>query len=410
MKHTRTLAILAAAALASFAAFAGGFADPILALFSSEPSGGLMLAMAAGAVDMGLIMKGLDAIETRLQKLPELAAQQLELADRLQSLEQKQFQPTGGPGPTARSFGADVAEQFTKNKELFARTKSISLEVKANPGNFATVLGTHRSISGTGGPGLSPTLLVSRMRNRALLGTTTLHYGRRRVALANGQGAAVQAEEGANKNEVRPIFDAIAQTAVTVAGYCPVSNQSLNAEGELQAIVNQVLMREVMIAADVTLVAGTTAVGWSFPGLKSIAADYVSTVYTGLADTVVEVASHMRWGGYQPTIVVMNPMSYLGIALAKSTTGEYLTGQYMGEIPLVLHGMSVCFSSEIAIGRALLIDENFVELGIADAFKVDIGTVDGQFVQNMQTIRAEIGILPIVRDAGAVMEAIPKAP
>ena len=139
------------------------------------------------------ILKALDKIEPKLQQLPELATGQRELADRIMMLEQKGT-ARKDDAPTARGIGHEVAAQFHKNAELFARTKSISLEVKANPGNFATVLGTHRSISGTGGPGLSPTLLVSRLQPRPMAGTSTLHYGRRLPPLANGTTATVQAD------------------------------------------------------------------------------------------------------------------------------------------------------------------------------------------------------------------------
>jgi Phage capsid family len=357
-----------------------------------------------------LISKALDRLEPQLKQLPELAASQREIADRVFQLEQRGTAQGDGAhdhGPRV-GLGRQVVEQFTKNAELFARTKSISLEVKTNPGNFATVLGSHRSIPGSGGPNLSPTLLGTRLRQRPLQGVTTLHYGRKLLANANGAVATVQEQEGALKEEVRPLFEAIAQNSITVAGWCPVSDQGLRSAGELEAIIDQHLTREIMIAIDKVLLSGTAAVGWSFPGLNTIASDYPSAVYTSLADTVVEVASHMRWSGYQPSHVVLNPMSYLGIALAKATDGQYLTGQYMGEIPLVLHGMSVCFSAEISAGRALLIDENFVELGVGDALRIDIGTYGDQFIKNMQTIRAEVGIIPIVRDAGSLREAIPK--
>lgn len=387
--------------------------------FVSGPEG-LTLADGGGtAVVVSQIMKQLDGLDSTMKSRVQAAVteQCAELADRIQQLEQKGFAGAAGGSefkPRTSWIGRDVEEQFRKNEDLYGKTKQISLSVKANPGNWAAQIGNRTSVAGVPGPVQPAFDLFSQLPTRPMQGTATANYIRKIgiTMIANpsgGQpGVAPQAEEGALKGETRPIFENVSQNPITIAGWCPASEQSLRTVGELEAVIDVHLRTEILKKADDVLLSGTTAVGWPFSGLYPLAATYESAVYTTMADTVVEVAAHMRWAGYNPSHIVLNPMTYLAVVLAKATTGEYLTGQYMGDVPLVMHGMTVCFSSEIPQGRALLVDRAYVEHGIGDTLNVTIGTTGDQFIRNMVTIRGEMSFIPLLRDKNAIMIAKPK--
>jgi hypothetical protein len=128
-----------------------------------------------------------------------------------------------------------------------------------------------------------------------------------------------------------------------------------------------------------------------------------------LHDAVVECAAHIRWGGNGPDVACLNPMSLLGIALAKATDDGYLAGSYANKLPAILHGMKVTFSANGALGTALVLDIRYTEARIGDEMNVMFTYRNDDFTRNKITVRAEMGIIPIARDTEAIQLVTPKA-
>lgn len=337
--------------------------------------------------------------------LSTLTTFQREASDRLLQLEQR-----GGRGfhddtaaPASSGLGIHIAKAFDKNAELFFKSRSLRLEVK-------TVLQGQVGMTASRGPVPLPSpvksSLVSAINKRPISGVANLTYSR---ITDSGAAAAVQDGEGAAKTQVQPTFAAISQNAITIAGYCVMSEQALKTQGELASVIDTHLSNKVLSALDDVLIDGTAVVSWPFDGLEALAVDYTSATYTLLHDAIVESAAHMRWVGYEPNMVVLNPMSFLGIALAKDTTGQYLSGAYMGELPAILHGMQVLFSSAVAVGKALVIDGRYIELLVSNDMSVLFAYTGDDFTKNLVTARGEVAVIPVVRDVNALNLVTPKA-
>lgn len=357
------------------------------------------------------LIDSVEEIDGRIQKfveksqrtIDEIGTNQRELADRMLQIEQRGTlrmdydgtQPAGG-------FGAAVAKAFEANADAFFKNRTLSLSVKAVT---AAVVGAVASI----GPGMKPdatgTSLLSAIPTQSAQGLASIIYSR---MTDQGQAAGVQDGEGALKTEIAPVFTPITQNCITVAGFTVLSEQALKTSGELAKVIDGHLRQKVLLKADSVLLAGTAVTAWPFAGLVALATDYTSATYTSLHDAVVEAAAHMRWAGYEPDVVCLNPMSFLGIALAKATTGEYLAGSYMNELPAILHGMRVTFSANVALGKALVVDTRYTEARIGDELNVLFAYQNDDLIRNKITARAEMGIIPIARDTAAIRLVTPK--
>lgn len=354
----------------------------------------------------------LEKIEKSLHDLPS-NADLAEIRDRVMQIEQKGSMRQDFHTGTPTTLGAQVATKFQSLRDTYESAKSVTFKV---PLELKTLLGTvgstytvqnHATVPGLSYAGAPPeTLLMGAIPHRPMPGVTTAHYSR---YLGSSINAGVQPGEGGLKAETVPNFSPIAQNSITVAGTCPITEQALKTSGELEAVVNGYLADQVQLAIDGVLVGGTAEIDWPFTGLKALATAYPSTTYTEMADTIAEVVAHMRWTGMRPNIVVLNPMEYLGLVLAKNIGGDYLTGTYLAEMPLVVHGCRVVFSSGVNVGEALILDTRHIELGFSTELEITVGLNSDDFVRNKRTIRAEAGIIPIYRHYNAARLATPKA-
>ncbi len=354
------------------------------------------------------IKSALNDIDSKVvASLENMSAKQRELADRLLQIEQKGGSWNDQQPASRKSAGESVAAAFEANADIFAKTRNITLSVETK----AITSGLVAPTVANGGVNIQPSeaanALISALPSRPLQGAATMHYAR---MTDQGVSPAVQNGEGSQKTDITPVFETIQQNAITIAGWCTLSEQALKTQGELGRAIDVHMRNQLVMAMDKTVISGTAVTAWPFAGLKTLAFDYTSATYTLLHDAIVEATAHQRWGGYQPDVVCMNPMSYLDIALKKDTAGQYLTGAYMGEFPAMLHGMRVTFSSEITVGKALVVDSRYVELLIADQMNVQLAYTNDNFVKNLITARAEVAVIPVVRDLGALNLVTPKAP
>lgn len=353
------------------------------------------------------VLKSLDEFGGRVaNKFESMATQQRELADRLLAIEQKgtamnmDYRPAAG-----KSAGDSVTKAFEANAEIFTKTRNVNLRIETKSITSGLVAPTVANGGVTIQPSEAANALISAIQMRPLQGASTMHYAR---MTDQGVAYAVQAGEGAAKQESQPTFETVQQNAITIAGWCTLSEQALKTQGELARAMDVHMKNQLITAIDKTVISGTAVTAWPFSGLKTLAGAYTSATYTLIHDAIVEATAHLRWGGYQPDVVCVNPMTYLDIALKKDTTGQYLTGAYMGELPAQLHGMRVTFSAEIPLGKALVADSRYLEVLLADEMNVQLAYTGDNFTKNLITARAEVAIIPVVRDLGAISLVAPK--
>ena len=352
-----------------------------------------------------LFMKGSDMGNEILSALDSIEAKQNAINSRLFELEQK-----GSPAPrgefstTPNSLGSQFVKAFDQNRDLFSKTKSMRIELKAASDALTTSNG-RRIVSGAvGGTGAGLIGLQNGLTMSPAPGTSAIEYSR----FTSTQGAAaVQASEGAAKAATRPDFSLITQSALTVAGFTKMYKQALTDSAELKAAIDGHLRRSVNSALDVALTTGGAGFVGGFAGLATA---YTSLIYTALADAISEGVAAMQVAGFEPSTVAISPADWLAISVARGTSNDhYLSGSYLGDLPAALRGLNVVLSPTVAAGKALLFDALHCELQVVDQFTVEVGYENSDFTSNLCTILGECRVIPVFRSVGAMRLITPKA-
>jgi len=341
------------------------------------------------------LLTALDAVEKKLDAN----------AFRLLELEQKNSPALPGEFSTkADSLGAQFLKSFEANRELFEKTRSVRLEVKAAGDAITTTSGRTIVSGGVGAVAGNVLGFQNAISNRPSPSTTAVEYSR----YTGQQGAAAQqAAEGDAKAAVRPDHSLITQTALTIAGYAKMSRQAMNDSAELKRSIDITLNRSVATALDVALVNGATGFAG---GYETLATASTSLVYTGMADAVSEGVAAMQVAGFNPDVVSLNPADWLAIVVKKGTANDhYLSGNYLGAMPSEMRGLRVVLSPSVDAGKALLIDSSHSELLVVNGFQIEVAYSGTDFVQNLVTVLGEVRVIPTFRTVGSAMLITPKA-
>jgi hypothetical protein len=392
------LAFGLAIAVLAFGAQALGFDVQSFAAQHTDVIAGISMLCVG---DITLIMKSLDKFEG---SFGNLKTEQAVLADRMLQLEQSGRGLAGEFSSTkAAGLGDLFIKQFDANRELFEKTRSVRLEIKAAGDAVTTSSGRTIVSGGVGAPGAGVLGLQNALSVLPASGTSAVEYSR----YTGQQGAAaVQAGEGAAKAAVRPDHTLITQSALTVAGFSKMSRQAMNDSAELVRAVDTTLSRSVNSALDVALTTGGTGFAGGFAALATA---YTSLVYTALVDAISEGVATMQTAGFAPDVVAVSPADWLAVTVMKDTAGQYLSGAYLGAMPSEMRGLRVVLSPTVAAGKALLIDSAHAEMRIVDNFTVEVGYVGDDFTNNLATILGEMRCIPVFRTVGSMRLITPKA-
>lgn len=348
------------------------------------------------------LLKSLDSIESKMNGFKNDSAA---FAERLHYLEQKQGTPGAGQFVETGgvSLGTQVFKAFEANRELFEKTRSVRLEIKAAADAITTTSGRNIVTGGVGAPQGEVLGFQNALMSRQASGTSAVEYSR----YTGQQGAAaVQVAEGDAKSAIRPDHSLIVQTAVTIAGYSKMSRQSLSDSAELKRAVDTTLGRSVGTALDAMLVNGVAA----FTGFENLATAYTSLIYNNMVDAVSEGVATMQVAGFNPDVVALNPVDWLAVVTKKGTANDhYLSGSYLGAMPLEMRGLRVVPSPSVDAGKALLVDSTHSELLAVDGFSVEIAYSGDDFTRNLATVLGEVRVVPIFRTVGSARLITPKA-
>lgn len=335
-----------------------------------------------------------------------LLADQSEIKERLLAIERRAHDVGGDPAGLLRgnvqSIGSQFVEKFKEHGDMFAKTKSLRLEVKAAADVVTTTSGRTIQSGGVGAIGVSALGFQNALRTRPTPGVSAVEYSR----MTGTQGAAgVQAGEGAAKAAVRPDHTLVTQAGLTVAGYTRMSRQALNDSAELKAAIDTSLMRSVGKALDVALVTGGTGFAGGF---QTLATANVSLTYEALVDAISEAVATMQTAGFMPDVVALSPADWMAMCVAKSTLDEhYLGGNYLGPLPSEMRGLRVVLSPTVTAGSALLCDSAHSELLVVENFGIEIGFENDDFTKNQVVILGEMRVIPVFRTAGSMRLVTP---
>lgn len=309
-----------------------------------------------------------------------------------------------GDSKTAGTVGQQVADAFAADFELFSKTKSVSLTVKAAADPITTAVAGRPMAGAIGVPSGLALGVQNAIPTREAPGTTSLIYSR--YTSIEG-AAAVQAGEGTAKAAVRPVFTEVTQQSITIAGFTKCSRQALQDREELVAAVDTTLRRSIAAAYDATWMTGSVTP--AFSGLLALATPATSLVYNALVDATSEGVATMQELGFMPNVVAFRPADWLAIVTAKDTSGQYLSGDYLSALPENLRGLRVVLSPTVTAGKALLLDTGHIGGLTVSDFDVQVGYVDDDFTKNLVTLLGEIRIIPVFRAVGAARLITPMA-
>ena len=312
----------------------------------------------------------------------------------------------GGFGGNTRNLGELVIAELEENRDSLTKNGRLNLTIKAaGDPILATTVGARISLNPMA-PMAGAIGIQRAIPFRTESGVQAITYPRYNAVAG---AAAKQAGEGAAKAALGIDFTAVTQNAITVAGYAKASEQALNSTGELSSIINGVLTRSIGQSLDDILVQGSAAPGPVFNGIEPLAIQFTSLVYPALVDAISETISIMQMSGFAPNAVALNPADWLAIQTAKNADGDYLTGSYLGPLPVGLRGLQVTVSPSVSVGKALLMDTAFIEVLEADSLSLSIGLTNDDFIKNLLVLRAEMRVIPVFRADGAAYLVTPKA-
>jgi hypothetical protein len=339
-----------------------------------------------------------------LNALSGIEASQLEIKDRLLAVEQRPGKMDGGITTKSDSLGDQFLKSFEANRELFEKTRSVRLEVKAAGDAITTTSGRTIGAGGVGAVNGAVLGFQNALTTRPSPSTTAVEYSR----YTGLQGAAAQqAAEGDAKAAVRPDHSLIVQSALTIAGYAKMSRQAMKDSAELKRAIDITLSRSVDKAVDVALVNGATGFAG---GYETLATASTSLLYTAMADAISEGVSAMQIAGFNPDVVSLNPADWLAIVVKKGTANDhYLSGNYLGAMPSEMRGLRVVLSASVDAGKALLIDSSHSELLIVDGFQIEVAYSGDDFLKNLVSVLGEVRVIPTFRTVGSAMLITPKA-
>jgi HK97 family phage major capsid protein len=187
----------------------------------------------------------------------------------------------------------------------------------------------------------------------------------------------------------------------TLAEWIPVTNQMLSDAPFMEGLIRQQLLTHLQLALETGIISGN-GVAPNPLGLLS----NPSILTTGLgagSGTAIDAIYHamtavMVTGLGNPTVSVWNPLDFEGIRLAREATagttgllGGYLMGPPNLTGPTTLWGRPSVMSLGMPQHTALTMDaQRACMLFDREQAAIRTGTINDQFVRNMQTLLAEL--------------------
>lgn len=256
--------------------------------------------------------------------------------------------------------------------------------------------------------GLQVELPQRRLTVRALLlpgqtASNSIEYEQEKLFTNNAAGVA----EGALKPQSELQFEDKTATVRTIAHWMRTSVQILADAPGLRSIIDQRLRYGLAYAEESQLLNGS-GTGQNLLGLVTAATAY-SAPGSLTASTQVDVIRLMilqaALAEYPPNGIVLNPIDWAAIEMAKDSQGRYIIGNPQGTISPTLWGLPVVATQAMGIDKALVGAFNLAaQIFDRQDATIDVSTEDqDNFVKNKVTIRAEERLaLAIYRPAAIV--------
>ena len=371
-----------------------------------------------------LIMKAVEAVETRLKAMDEkasgelatlgkvsadtktalesLGTQQRELADRLMTLEQK-GQLRGREGDEGAKGADSVGAQFVKAEGLERVLRSISSGTRF--GTFGVEL--KNTVTNTVGYTFSdrkPGIVGGAFRNLTLEGllnslpttSNAVDY----VREATFTNSAAEAAEGAAKAESAVTTALVTEPVATIAHWIKISKQLASDNAALAAYINTRMIYGVDLRVENQIIAGNGTAPNMSGMTKSgnfTAHGYTNTSLTGAGllnnrfDLIGKMLGDCAAGDYPADVILVNPTDWWTMRLAKDSQNRYLLGDPGSSVAPSLFGVPVVASNAMTADTVIV--ANLAQAATfyrREGVVVEMSDSDSDnFTKNLITVRAE---------------------
>jgi HK97 family phage major capsid protein len=401
-----------------------------LALFG-HPDHGLVLATGAGAVDA--VLKAVESIEAKLKAMDDKAAgelktlgevsrdtknaleklgtDQLAMAERLMSLEQKGLL-RGGEGSEGAKGDDSIGQQFIKSDGLDSFLRSgmrgrFGVEVKNTVTNTVANTFSDRKPAIVGGA--FRTLTLEALLNSLPTSANAVDYVRENVFT----NAAAETAEGAAKPESSITTSLITEPVATIAHWLKISKQLAADNAALAAYINTRLIYGVNLRVENQIISGNGTA----PNMSGFAksGNFTAHGYTaasisalGLAanrfDLIGKMIGDSQAGDFPADAIIVNPTDWWTMRLSKDSQGRYLLGDPGSSVAPSLFGLPVVSSNAMTADTVIV-----AALAQAATFYSREGVVvemsdsdSDNFTKNLITVRAERRCMLAVERPAAV--------
>lgn len=237
--------------------------------------------------------------------------------------------------------------------------------------------------------------LVPRLRTTS----DTIQYVREDTYTIN---AAMVAEATATtgtsglKPESALAYSTQTATVKTLAHWIPVTNRMLDDAPAMRGIIDSRLLLGLDIKLEDQILTGAGS-GEDFTGILQAGIQTQALGSDNVVDAIFKARTKVRVVGHgRPNAVVLHPNDFQAIRLlrenvASATLGQYLMGPPNEAGPTTVFGIPVVESEGLTENTGLVGDfMQGLSLFDREQSAIRVGTIDDQFVRNMQTILAEL--------------------
>lgn len=348
------------------------------------------------------VMDALSKIEERLATAPsaevvkELSEQQEKLAKQLLELQQKGIK-LNSPSAEVKSLGQKVVESegfkalragtSVKCRVEISETKDVANPMLTPTGGVAEA---YRRPGINGQP--TRPLTIESLFPSIPVTAPSFEY----VQETQFQNKAAVVKEGDAKPFSDIKFDVKTGKVVTVAHLAKISKQMLEDLPALVAYLNMRMTYGVDLAVEDQLISGTGED--QLPGIftegnytaHGAAVENLGDAPT-LFDLILYAKAKVQSNYYRPNVILLNPMDWIKLQMAKNGSGDYYLGNPASTISNKLWGIDVLDSQAIPSGKFMVLDS--VQAGTIwnrSGLVIELFEQDADNVQkNLITVRAE---------------------
>lgn len=222
------------------------------------------------------------------------------------------------------------------------------------------------------------------------------------IQLSTTGSAGEQEFEGDEKAEVEFDGDPKKAEIVTIAAHTTASKQVLADHPALQSVINQVINHKLLSRLESRLINGTGGQG-QIDGFVSQGTAFVPTIGTTPADIIGESLVRQADKGFQPNLVVMNPLDWYRLQITRTGDEEYLFGSPTMPVPPALWNAAIVVTPSMSEGEFMTIDTSFTTVLDRESVSIVLSNSHADyFTRNLVAILGELRAGLEILDTGAV--------